>query len=629
MPVLQTSYDSTQAARLAARILSRAKAAGQASILIMEFPNNWDKQTAESQLAALLREQGDRLFTLDVAEADEDFFAILHSLGNDQVGNIVGLPDGQPELLIRLNWRREFFIEECKRVVFWLTHDAVKECMQVAPDFWAFQNRHIIIAPTPRSEGMGFSSFMEDFQAPLFNASGFSHLNSDAKRERIAALESLLTNASDTARTRNFQYDLANLYEETGNTQGAIKLFEKLKAYYEQAAADQHKQAGESKVIEKLLLVYSALADVYANAGDIATSIEHYQQAIPFTQQLSNRPAEVVFLSALGELYRISGDVQLAIEYHEKALAISREVHYRAGEGNCLRNLGNAYRDLGEVRRAIDYYEQALAIAQEIGNRQHEKIWRNNLELVYRALAEVHLGIVKPVPKPSRADTEQDVLSRLEDTYLEFKEVHLAISDATQALEVARDNHDLADQIQALDTLGKAHYKLGQLSQAVDFFEQARTAAQKLDDRRSEGAICSSLGDSHYKLGQARQAIEPYQLALAVALETGDRHSEGRLLGKLSMAYSLVREEMKRLPCLVLAVVILTELDSPDAGFYGKQLAQRRAERSGFDGLLRSFFPDEDETLNEATGQHYTFFRDAPADMSGRILELIDSYQTD
>lgn len=158
MTLAENIYSSTKAAQVAARILARAKSMGTASIVIIEFPNVWDKDATEQELNRLLAKQGDSVVAIDVADSDEDFFDTLGKLESHQVASIVGLPDSQPELVIRLNWRREFIADEKKRVVLWLNPFGVREFAKVAPDFWAFQNRHIMITPTPAPEDTKYAA---------------------------------------------------------------------------------------------------------------------------------------------------------------------------------------------------------------------------------------------------------------------------------------------------------------------------------------------------------------------------------------------------------------------------------------------------------------------------------------
>ena len=63
--------------------------------------------------------------------------------------------------------------------------------------------------------------------------------------------------------------------------------------------------------------------------------------------------------------------------------------------------------------------------------------------------------------------------------------------------------------------------------------EAALAAARAQQDRRNEGAWLGNLGNAYAALGQVEQAIDYYQQALAIAREIGDRRGEGNHLGNL------------------------------------------------------------------------------------------------
>jgi tetratricopeptide (TPR) repeat protein len=67
--------------------------------------------------------------------------------------------------------------------------------------------------------------------------------------------------------------------------------------------------------------------------------------------------------------------------------------------------------------------------------------------------------------------------------------------------------------------------------------ERAVVAARRLEDRPAEGVHLGNLGTAYRDLGEIEQAIEYYEGALAISSEVSNRRGEGADLGKLGTAY--------------------------------------------------------------------------------------------
>jgi tetratricopeptide (TPR) repeat protein len=89
-----------------------------------------------------------------------------------------------------------------------------------------------------------------------------------------------------------------------------------------------------------------------------------------------------------------------------------------------------------------------------------------------------------------------------------------------------------------LGTVGLAYAALGQVEQAIGYYEQALAIVREIGDRHGEGAVLGNLGAAYYRLGQVEQAIGYYEQRLVIARETGDRRGEGNALGSLGLAYA-------------------------------------------------------------------------------------------
>jgi tetratricopeptide (TPR) repeat protein len=91
------------------------------------------------------------------------------------------------------------------------------------------------------------------------------------------------------------------------------------------------------------------------------------------------------------------------------------------------------------------------------------------------------------------------------------------------------------------------------------------TAARKLGRGYNEVAWLGNLGLAYKAVGQVDQAIEYYEQALASAREVGDQRSEGNWLGNLGLAYrDLDQVELAR-QYLNQSLMIFELIKSPSA----------------------------------------------------------------
>ncbi len=107
-----------------------------------------------------------------------------------------------------------------------------------------------------------------------------------------------------------------------------------------------------------------------------------------------------------------------------------------------------------------------------------------------------------------------------------------------------------------LGQLGMAYHSIGQVEQAISFYQQALIIARELDDRRGEATRLGHLGIAYAHLGHDEDAIEYYQQALAISREIGDESGEAKHLGNLGLTYRNQVQLEQAIECYQQALVI-------------------------------------------------------------------------
>ena len=133
-------------------------------------------------------------------------------------------------------------------------------------------------------------------------------------------------------------------------------------------------------------------------------------------------------------------------------------------------------------------------------------------------------------------------------------DAHLSLGDVKNAMEyyenqlkIATELSDRSGEGDASGNLGKVHFKLGNFKRAISYFERHLNIAKELGDKTGEGKANCNLGVSHLSLGHFERAIEHNRRHLKVAIELGDKNEEGK-------AYANFGNIVNRLGCFNTAI---------------------------------------------------------------------------
>jgi tetratricopeptide (TPR) repeat protein len=200
-------------------------------------------------------------------------------------------------------------------------------------------------------------------------------------------------------------------------------------------------------------------------------------------------------LDGLGVVARNKGALEDAVRLHEQALTLAEGMEeFRSIVPKVVgnNNLGIVYRVLGDFDRARECYQSAIASARVLGTD-------NPLELMPRAnLAKLYLFHGNPeaakrvyLDEPRTIVGETDVLMDLDVRIGIFEKLRdtAALIPALQEMAEKCSHAGLIDrQATAYAQLGHARYRLGELSEAISFYDRALTLIGSRDVSKHERA---------------------------------------------------------------------------------------------------------------------------------------------
>lgn len=132
-------------------------------------------------------------------------------------------------------------------------------------------------------------------------------------------------------------------------------------------------------------------------------------------------------------------------------------------------------------------------------------------------------------------DTAADVLTDIDFDYLLLWGYYTLMIELHQGLQ--GHIRDKFLQMVSVGNLGTAYRRIGEIRQAITYYEQGLQIARDMKSKSNEGVWLGGLGIAYRQLGDIDKAIDYYEQALQIARDIGNKSSEGNHLGNLGVAY--------------------------------------------------------------------------------------------
>ena len=244
--------------------------------------------------------------------------------------------------------------------------------------------------------------------------------------------------------------------------------------------------------------------------------IEYYQQALALARSRHDRKQESRVLAALAKLYKHQKDIPRAVETYRQAVLIALESQKIACASNPQRALGEAYKSLmDDYPKALVYFQQAVTVERAA----------------------------------KQPGCELPALSFLVDTHRALKDYPKVRETAEQALALAQQLKDAEAEYRVLRFgLGQAHEALGDLPQALVYYQQAlgiiRTlnksqATANLKTREDEAFLLSKIAEENLLRG-VPESEKMLREALAIYQETHNLEQQMQCLSQLANVHGLL-----------------------------------------------------------------------------------------
>ncbi len=222
-------------------------------------------------------------------------------------------------------------------------------------------------------------------------------------------------------------------------------------------------------------------------------AVEALPSILAHYRKEGDRSSEAHTLSALAGSYTALRQLQKAVELYQSALVIWRDLGDTKNQASTLAHIGDVYREWGFHDQAIHFYRDTLKLYQGNYNRAEQAAVLNNLGLTYFVLGDK-------------------------------KKCLAYLAQAAASYHAQRDRRGEA---LTLTNLGSAYgFLVKDPYKALDFFQDAITRLELLNDRASQANALDLMGELWLKLQKPELASLTFQHALAIYGALGDTQGE-------------------------------------------------------------------------------------------------------
>ncbi len=297
--------------------------------------------------------------------------------------------------------------------------------------------------------------------------------------------------------------------------------------------------AGELKNPVLLSYAYSQMVTVQVNTGHV-DSAQHYLNLLK-TLSEGNVPENVKanFNLAAGLFYKKQGNFKEALPYMINSLnqyIISDKIKSDPGSrtsiaGQCL-NIGNTYMEMGDYKQALGYHLRSLKIFEEIANNR-------GISFCYQGICSdfIHLNqfrqavpyVKKSIEIKKLLNDKRGIATSIEEygtIYRGLQEYDKAVSYLNEALRSFREMKLVPEEAKADIELGKIYALKNDNTQAIEYFEMAKTLALQSKDSSLSLSAEAEMASLQHSSALQKKSEEKLLGNLQNSLTMGDKSKE-------------------------------------------------------------------------------------------------------
>ncbi|EDV22060.1 uncharacterized protein TRIADDRAFT_29035, partial [Trichoplax adhaerens] len=313
--------------------------------------------------------------------------------------------------------------------------------------------------------------------------------------------------------------NLGCAYKMTGNFQAALSCMNEYVSI-----------ASEVKSASLLFSAYGHVGDVYLALGSQNQAIQFFDKQLKFAKVLKDKSMEANAYQSLGSAYRIFNCYNEALENYTHERRIFEELNDTRGIICAYGHIGLTYTALGQFEKAIDCHKQQLVHAEDtVKDGKLAGLAHGRIGVNYRLLGCLDDALDHHLKQLSLIDALRGNITHkcrsycdLGDTYEALKRFKDASDCFDNLLSLAQISDRKHEQEQGYFGIGRCSKALGNLQQALIYFEKRLAISRDLPNRIM-GSAYKELGYLHCQMGNYEQARDYFNEQMSIANSGEDK----------------------------------------------------------------------------------------------------------
>jgi len=301
--------------------------------------------------------------------------------------------------------------------------------------------------------------------------------------------------------------------------------------------------ATEKKNVYNICKALGNIGDVYFKEGNFSEALRFFSEKLKVSEESKLETQKAVACNKLGRTYVSVGNYRKALEMYNKELALNKTFNETGRVFECYESIAHVHLTKKNYNEAYATHTAQLEMAKESENKAWQARARSNLGLIL-----IQLEMYKEAK--NEFQSQLDLLKSLNAEDLEFGKCHGHIGDCYFYMKDLKES--LKHYQNCLDFVTKSDDVLNQdmaykclttVYRAMDNLQEARVCAEKrlaLSNEVEDAVKCEAygeLGDIHLSMGNVEQAMSYFQNQQEVAKESRNIEAEINALGGLGRVH--------------------------------------------------------------------------------------------
>lgn len=286
----------------------------------------------------------------------------------------------------------------------------------------------------------------------------------------------------------------------------------------------------------------------FRTKGDLDSSFFYCEQLIDTARAKASIRYEAIGLHNMAsvELYR--GNIDRSLELNQQSLALRKEIQDIRGIGRSLGNIGKIYGGLHNSKLALDYLNDALVHFEQVDDKALISFALNSIAAIYSTNGQYEQAIEIMSRSLTIIEDSGDVFMEIRteitmaNHYIQLQEYDKTKAYAELAIEKAKNNNFLAQELQGLLLLGNMLSTEGNHQEALQICEQVLSRTKAGEHGGSRNYAYTLMGWTYQEMGDYDNALLYYKEGIKIGRALNHPNVEYTNAIELGVVYQLKKD---------------------------------------------------------------------------------------